>query len=123
MVHGLINLYHILLAGEELCGTFSLLHYAGTVLSTSGAIWIGVAQLLSSCGALWLIEHAGRRLLLAGSAFLVAVSLIVAAMGLWLRWLWLPTVALCAAVAADSAGLQTVPSVLVAEMFPYQVNN
>ncbi|CAH0402964.1 unnamed protein product [Chilo suppressalis] len=87
------------------------------------AVILGAVQLVASMIGLYLVEKVGRRRLLVWAAVVTALCLasggaaVLAARGAGAG----AGVALAAAVGADSAGLQTAPYALLADMFHYQV--
>ncbi|CAG4952010.1 unnamed protein product [Parnassius apollo] len=136
--------------GQEACGVLALLQYAERVfvLAERGveveaavgagdvggaalmsparhAVILGVVQLAASFIALYFVERVGRRPLIVWSALctglcLAAGAALVARPRLRVGGVRAAGLALAAAVAADSAGLQPAPYALLADMFHYE---
>ncbi|XP_071542328.1 trehalose transporter 1-like protein isoform X2 [Panulirus ornatus] len=98
----------------------------------SGALVVGLVQVVATAGAALIMDRVGRRPLLLMSAALMTLSTGSLGVYFWLRmtegrvwtaeWLgWLPLSSLILLLAAFSLGLGPVPWLMMGEVLPYEV--
>ncbi|XP_055846369.1 facilitated trehalose transporter Tret1-like [Episyrphus balteatus] len=117
---------------QQFSGTFVVVVYAVQIITKAGvlidpflcAIYVGIARfIVTSVVITWQLENWGRRQVSIFSAATTGLCLLVLAGSSWFTWLHIPTLSAVAIVSfvVASAGLWTIPFLILPEIFPQKV--
>ncbi|XP_055846359.1 facilitated trehalose transporter Tret1-like [Episyrphus balteatus] len=117
---------------QQFSGTFVVVVYAVQIITKAGvlidpflcAIYVGIARfIVTSVVITWQLENWGRRQVSMFSAATTSLCLFVLAGSSWFTWLQIPTLSAVVIVTfvVASAGLWTIPFLIMPEIFPQKV--
>ncbi|XP_055839748.1 solute carrier family 2, facilitated glucose transporter member 8-like [Episyrphus balteatus] len=131
-VHKPLLLGVIFFAFQQFSGTFVVVVYAVQIITKAGveadpflcAIYVGIARfVVASVVMTWQLEKWGRRPVSIFSAATTSICLFLLAGPTWFPWLQIPTLSAAVIVGfvVSSAGLWTIPFLILPEIFPQKV--